>query len=188
MITNTGPFIPGHLLYGWSHFLVRNNLASQSSWSPPLACFHIFSCFWKSFSIFSLIHVPIHQKKKQQQKTNKQTNKKKNCHQWACSSACQCLGTQWLGVDTVCGSMKLMVSVEVRPLKSSEISALPEGAEQELSLPTSYPGHHWQINSALLWIWCPYHLQRWFHLEVEFLWRPFLLAIGTFCAKPRAQA
>lgn len=63
--------------------------------------------------------------------------------------------------------MKLMVSVGVKPLKSSEISALPEGAEQELSPPASYPGHHWQINSALLWIWCPYRLQRWFHLEVE---------------------
>lgn len=64
MVTNTGPFLPGHLSYGWSHFLVTNNLASQSSWSPPLACFHISSCFWKSSSIFSLIHVPVHQKKK----------------------------------------------------------------------------------------------------------------------------
>lgn len=151
---------------------------SQTTWPAKalgLHLWHVFT-FLKKFLCF-LTDSCTHSSKKSN-----------DCHQWACSSACQCLGTQRLGVDTVCGSMKLMVSVEVRPLKSSEISALPEGAEQELSPPASYPGHHWQINSALLWIWCPYRLQRWFHLEVEFLWRPFLLAIGTFCAKPRAQA
>lgn len=61
-----------------------------------------------------------------------------------CLSACQCLGKQRSGVDAACGSMKLMVTEEVRPLQSREISTLTEKAKRELSPPACYPGHHSQ--------------------------------------------
>lgn len=70
----------------------------------------------------------------------------------------------------------------------SKIQSLIEKAKQGLSPLACCLDHRSQINSAFLrgWGGFIYHLQKCLLLEVEFGWRTFPLANGTFCSKPRA--